>query len=56
MALTFKAAKQASEFLSQDYASYIQSSLEDYVARGIFTQEQAEAKDLGDLLAGNDGE
>jgi hypothetical protein len=52
----FKATEQALAFAGQDYANYIQQSLEEYVGKGYYTLEYASSVDLGTLLMGNDGD
>lgn len=38
------------------YADYIQASITDYVARGIYTQEFAEQMGFAELYDGNNGD
>jgi hypothetical protein len=52
----FKATEQALKFAGEDYANYIQQSLEEYVGKGYYTLEYASSVDLGTLLMGNDGD
>ena len=56
--LKFKAAQQAYDMYREShpgYATYIQNSLEESIAKGIRTLEEVEAMDLGDCFIGNDG-
>ena len=54
--MEYPATTQAREWAGDDYAEYIQESLEDKVARGYRTHEETMALDIGQLFIGNDGE
>jgi hypothetical protein len=51
----FEATKHALQY-GQDYANYIQASLERDVQAGRKTLEEAQTCSLGSLLVGNDGD
>jgi hypothetical protein len=56
--LKFKAAQQAFDMFHEQfpgYATYIQNSLEESIAKGIRTIEEVEAMNLGDCFIGNEG-
>lgn len=52
----YPASVSAREWAGDSYGDYIRESMNDYVRRGIWTEEHARTVTLGELFIGNDGE
>jgi len=52
----YPASVSARDWAGDSYGDYIRESMNDYVARGIWSHEHALSLRLGDLFIGNDGE
>lgn len=52
----YPAARMAREAYGDRYGAYIQASMSEHVSKGHYSHDYAMSVNLGQILAGNDGE